>query len=222
VSGASTGAGASAGAGGSGGSGGSGGGEPRGPWVRHSTAVVHRNPWYSVVRDEVTRPDGSPGEYFTVVNRPAVFVAAVDDQDRVCLVRLYRYTIGRWSLEVPAGRTDEGEEPLAAAQRELAEEAGVRAAQWEHLALLYPANGLLDEDNHVYLATGLSDAGVDHAELRTEGIEEIRFVGRREAWAMVRSGEINDGQTVAALALADLVLGPAGSLGPAGPAEPLG
>lgn len=185
------------------------GGERRGPWVRHTREVVHANPWYRVERDAVTRPDGRPGEYFTVVSEPAVFVVAADDDDRIVLVRLYRYTVGRWSLEVPAGRTD-GEDPLLAAQRELAEETGLHATRWQHLGMLHPANGLLAEDNHVYLATGLSDAGVDQAELTAEGIAEIRWVSRQDAWALVGDGTITDGQTVAALALAGLVLGSVG------------
>ncbi len=183
----------------------SGAGERRGPWVRHRSEVVHSNPWYRVERDEVTRPDGSPGEYFTVVNQPAVFVVALDDADRVALVRLYRYTVGRWSLEVPAGRTD-GEDPLVAARRELAEEAGLRAEHWQHLGVLHPANGLLAEDNHVYLATGLGEAGLDRAEMAAEGIDEVLRVGREEAWELVREGAVTDAQTVAALALADRAL----------------
>ncbi|MHB8506564.1 MAG: NUDIX domain-containing protein [Acidimicrobiales bacterium] len=179
--------------------------EARGPWVRHAREVVHTNPWYRVVRDEVTRPDGTPGEYYTVVNEPAVFVVALDDRDRVALVRLYRYTVGRWSLEVPAGRTD-GEDPLTAARRELAEEAGLAAGSWEHLGLLHPANGLLAEDNHVFLARDLAGAGVDRAELVAEGISSIELVARPRAWDLVRDGSITDGQTVAALALADLAL----------------
>ncbi len=182
------------------------GGERLGPWVRHDSETVHTNPWYSVRRDRVTRPDGTPGEYFTVVNDPAVFVAAVDDDERIVLVRLYRYTVGRWSLEVPAGRTD-GEDPLVSARRELAEETGLAAGTWRHLGLLHPANGLLAEDNHVYLATGLTDVGVDRAELAAEGIDQIRRVRRREAWALVADGTITDTQTIAALALADLALG---------------
>ncbi len=180
--------------------------EARGPWLRHGSEVVHTNPWYRVVRDEVSRPDGSAGEYYTVVNQPAVFVVAVDDRDRVALVRLYRYTVGRWSLEVPAGRTD-GEDPLAAARRELAEETGLAAASWEHLGLLHPANGLLDEDNHVFLARDLTDAGVEEAELASEGITAIELVARDRAWGLVRDGSITDSQTVAALALAELALG---------------
>ncbi|MFX6182759.1 NUDIX hydrolase, partial [Acinetobacter baumannii] len=80
---------------------------------------------------EVTGPDGD-GIYGVVqIQQPAVFVVALDDHDRGCLVELERYTTGR-SLEVPAGGSD-GEDPLVAAQRELREESGVTAARWDYL-----------------------------------------------------------------------------------------
>ncbi|MDA8061701.1 MAG: NUDIX hydrolase [Actinomycetota bacterium] len=134
-----------------------------------------------------------------------MFVVAIDGDDRVVLVRLYRYTSGTWSLEVPAGRTD-GEDPLVAARRELAEEAGLAASTWRHLGVLHPANGLLAEDNHVFLATGLSDVGLDRAEMAAEGIDQVRRVPRAEAWSLVVDATITDTQTVAALALADQAL----------------
>lgn len=174
--------------------------ERRGPWVRLTSSVVHTNPWYSVRRDEVIRPDGSPGDYFTVESSPASFVVAFDDRGRIALVRLYRYTVDRWSLEVPAGSCESGETPLSAAQRELAEETGFAASRWAPLGVFFPANGLLREENHVFVARGLSHIGGDQQ--AAEGIDEVRFVTIDEAWALVTKGEISDAQTVTALALA--------------------
>ena len=172
----------------------------RGPWVQLSSSVVHTNPWYSVRRDEVLRPDGTPGDYFTVESSPASFVVAFDDNKRLALVRVYRYTVERWSLEVPAGSCEPGESPLAAATRELGEETGFRASDWAPLGLLYPANGLLREENHVFAARGLSQTGTD--DRAGEGIDDVRFVTVEQAWGLVAKGEISDTQSVAALGLA--------------------
>jgi 8-oxo-dGTP pyrophosphatase MutT (NUDIX family) len=176
------------------------GGAPGGAggWVRHASEVVHANPWYRVRRDAVTRPGGARGDYFVAESSPAVFVVAADAASRVALVGLHRYSVGRWSLEVPAGSVEPGETPLDAARRELAEEAGLTASRWSPLGVLHPANGLLAEDDHVFLAGGIGDAGGHDQE--AEGITELRWVDLAEALRMARRGEIHDGQTVAALA----------------------
>ena len=89
-------------------------------WTTRSSRTVYENRWIEVREDEVTGPDGD-GIYGVVrMQQPAVFIIALDENERVCLVELERYTTGR-SLEVPAGGTD-GEDPLVAAQRELREE----------------------------------------------------------------------------------------------------
>ena len=176
-----------------------------GAWGRHASRVVHANPWFRVRADDVTRPDGRPGSYFVVETSPAAFVVALDVGGRVALVRLHRYTVDEPSLEVPAGSVEPGEEPLAAAQRELAEEAGLVASGWRPLGLLHPANGLLAEDDHVFLATGLADAG-GHDQA-AEGITETLWMPLGDALRLAREGGITDGQTVAALALAAVEVG---------------
>lgn len=173
-------------------------------WTTRATRTVYENPWIHVREDQVTGPHGD-GIYGVVrMQHPAVFVIALDDDERVCLVELDRYTTGR-SIEVPAGGSD-GEDPLLAAQRELREETGVTASDWQYLGRMNALNGIADAPEHVYLARGLSmtDASASQHE---EGIDAVRWVPFAEALALVSDGEITDGETIAALAFAGIRLG---------------
>ena len=109
--------------------------------------------------------DGEEAEREIVRHQGAAAVVAHDDEV-VYLIRQPRETVGEPSvLEIPAGRLDkEGEEPLDTARRELAEEIGKGAEHWEHLYSFWSSVGMTDEEVHVYLATGLSDAEADSGE----------------------------------------------------------
>jgi len=110
-------------------------------WPVRSTRVAYENPWIVVREDEVVRPDGSEGVYGVVeLRRPAVFVVAVTDADEVVLVTVDRHTVGP-SVEVPAGGTD-GEDPIVAARRELAEETGLEAGTWRQVGTMMALNGI--------------------------------------------------------------------------------
>ncbi|MCR2827033.1 NUDIX domain-containing protein [Microbacterium sp. zg.Y909] len=174
-------------------------------WQTRATREVYGNRWIRVREDAVTGPAGR-GIYGVVEMRhPAVFVVAVDDEQRVCLVAVDRYTVGA-SLEVPAGGSD-GEDPLDAARRELAEEAGVTASDWESLGVMSALNGIAVAPEHVFLARGIGavqDAAHTQAE---EGIDAVHWVPFGEALAMIADGRITDGETVAALAYAGIRLG---------------
>ncbi|MDQ1083505.1 MULTISPECIES: NUDIX hydrolase [Microbacterium] len=173
-------------------------------WTTRATRTVYENRWIHVREDDVTGPHGD-GIYGVVrMQHPAVFVVALDDHDRVCFVDLERYTTGR-SLEVPAGGTD-GEDPLAAAQRELREETGVTASEWHSLGRMNALNGIADAPEHVFLARGLTIADAT-ASQHEEGIDAVRWVPFSEALALVADGTISDGETIAALAFAGIRMG---------------
>lgn len=173
-------------------------------WSTRSSRTVYENRWIRVREDEVTGPDGD-GIYGVVqIQQPAVFVVALDDDDRVCLVELERYTTGR-SLEVPAGGSD-GEDPLVAAQRELREESGVTAARWDYLGRMNALNGIADAPEHVFLARDLSIADATSSQ-REEGIEAVRWVPFADALGLIADGTITDGETIAALAFAGIRAG---------------
>ncbi|WP_194422260.1 NUDIX domain-containing protein [Microbacterium abyssi] len=173
-------------------------------WQTNDSRVVYENPWISVREDAVTGPAGD-GIYGVVTLRnAAVFVVALDAEDRVCLITLDRYTVGR-SVEVPAGGSD-GEDPLVAAQRELLEETGMRAEEWTEIGTMNALNGVTIAPEHVFLARGLSKAHQSAAH-DDEGIEEVSWVPLSDALGMVADGRIRDGETVAALAYAGIHLG---------------
>jgi 8-oxo-dGTP pyrophosphatase MutT (NUDIX family) len=170
--------------------------ETENPWQTISSRQVYDNPWINLREDRVIRPDGNPGIYGVVhFKNVAVGVVAIED-NLIYLIGQYRYTLGRYSWEVPEGGCPETEEPLCAAQRELQEETGLRAAKWEELGRAHLSNSVTDELAVWYLATGLSQ-GLDSP----EGTERlvVRRVPLEEVFGMIRSGVITDALSLLAI-----------------------
>ncbi|RJK93120.1 NUDIX domain-containing protein [Vallicoccus soli] len=166
--------------------------------VRSSEVVFHGKVW-DVRRDEVDLGDGQTVVRDVLQHPGAVGVLALDDDERVLLVRQYRHPTGRMLWEAPAGLLDvEGERPLAAAQRELVEEAGYRAQRWHVLVDYYNSPGGTTEAFRCYLARGLEAVAEDE---RHEGEGEERdmpaaWVPLDEAVDLVLAGALHNPTTV--------------------------
>jgi 8-oxo-dGTP pyrophosphatase MutT (NUDIX family) len=167
--------------------------DARNPWTRASRTLAYENDWIQVFHDEVLRPDAEPGVYGVVHPRThAVGVVAIDDHDQVLLVGQYRYTLDRYSWEIPEGGVPIGEDLLEGARRELAEETGVRATTWREITRFSLANSTSDETGVLYLATGLTTGDADPDE--TEELE-VRWMDLAAAVEAARTGELFDSMT---------------------------
>jgi 8-oxo-dGDP phosphatase len=157
---------------------------------------------FRVDRLYLTDPAGRPFERVVVRHPGAVTVVPVHDDGTVSLVRQYRAAVDAVVLEIPAGTRDkDGESAEATARRELAEEAGLKAATWETLIETWNTPGVSDQRTTIFLATGLSAC-----ESRPEGIEEnylsVERVRLDDVEALVADGRLKDETTVLGLYMA--------------------
>ncbi|MBP3978858.1 NUDIX hydrolase [Microbacterium sp. BLY] len=166
--------------------------EPFEPEVVSSDLVYEGYVW-DVRSDRVRYGDGEIVREY-VAHPGAVAILALDDEERVLLIQQYRHPIRHRDWELPAGLLDiEGEEPVAAARRELAEEADLVAAQWEPLVSSWTTPGGNDELIRVFLATGLSPAETAHAREDEEADIRVAWVPLEEAVAGVLEGRLHNG-----------------------------
>ncbi len=166
--------------------------------------VHYRGRVVTLTTDEVTLPNGHAA-VLEVVHHPGGAVAvAVDDQERVCLLRQYRYVADGWLWELPAGKLEPNEPPLATAQRELIEEAGVRAREWRSLGSYLSSPGVFSEVLHLFLATDLTPAATAHEQAE---VIEVHWIPFAQAYEWAVGGEIRDGKTALGLVRARHLLG---------------
>lgn len=161
-----------------------------------SSEVVFEGRLLHVRRDAVRLPDGERSVREYIQHPGAVVVIPILDNGDLILERQHRYPLHRDFIELPAGKIDAGEETLACAQRELLEETGYLAREWQYVTTVYPCIGYADERLVYYVARGLTYHG--HAPDEDEFLEVFQM-SFEQALEQVRSGEIGDVKTVVGL-----------------------
>ena len=158
-----------------------------------------------VTLDTVLLPNGVTAELEIVHHPGGAAVVALDAEARVCLLRQYRHAAGGWMWELPAGKLDGGEAPLLCAQRELEEEAGMQAGDWQSLGKIVSSPGVFTEVIHLFLARTLTAVP---ARAEAHEVIEVHWRPWAEALRMARDGEIDDAKTLAGLLRAQASVAP--------------
>ena len=149
---------------------------------------------FRVTEDKAVDSKGGFEIARSVVRHPgSAVMMAMDDRNRILLVRQYRLPADDYLWELPAGKLDEGEKPLQAAKRELAEETGYKARTWTKLASFYVSPGYVGERMTIFLATDLK-AG-EASPMDDERIE-VRWFKKKEVGEMIKDGKIQDAKTI--------------------------
>lgn len=173
------------------------------PWKTHSIEIPYENPWIKISHRMVTNPAGGPGIYGVVhFKNTAIGIVPLDAQLNTWLVGQYRYTLERYSWEIPEGGCPIGTPLLDSAKRELLEETGITANTWTPLLEMHTSNSVTDEYGVAYVAQDLRFGNAEPEE--TEDLQ-VRKLPLAEAVEMVMRGEITDSLSMIALLKAKLL-----------------
>ncbi len=167
-----------------------------GKWETIEKKTIYRNEWISLNVDAVRQPDGNDGQYSVINTSDTISIIVKDDDNKIRFVYLHRYPINAYSWEVIKGRMD-GDSPIDAAKRELAEEMSLEANKWTALGHFNPFNGLCGELNTVFLAEKLTTCDTNMRE--EEGIAEIKSFSLAKIDNMITNNEIKDSFTISAI-----------------------
>jgi ADP-ribose pyrophosphatase len=160
-----------------------------------SSKQVYSCALFRVTEDEAVDKTGWKMKRSVVRHLGSAVMMAVDEKDRVMLVRQYRLPANQHLWELPAGKIDKGETAIQAAKRELIEETGLRAKKWKKLASFFPSPGYVEEKMTIYLATGLSQG--ESQPMEDERIE-TRWFTKKELRKQIASNKIQDAKTMIA------------------------
>ncbi len=164
-------------------------------WQAISQQKIYENPWIKLEEHQVINPAGGHGIYGKVhFKNKAIGIIPLDENNNTWIVGQHRYTLGKWSWEIPEGGGPLDVDPLESAQRELKEETGLSATHWQEIATTYLSNSVSDEIGHIFLAEGLQEGKANLEETEADLIiKKLPFV---EVLQMVEKGEITDSLSV--------------------------
>jgi ADP-ribose pyrophosphatase len=164
--------------------------ESKNPWTTLSEEIKYENPWIKVEEHQVLNPAGNPGIYGKVhFKNLAIGVIPIDEEGNTWIVGQYRYPLNEYSWEIIEGGGKMGVDPLESAKRELLEEAGIVAQEWELLTKLHTSNSVTDEVGLIYIARKLSFTEAIPEE--TEQLQ-IKKIPIKEFIQMAMEGKITD------------------------------
>lgn len=163
--------------------------------VKHRRSI-YRGKVIDLDLETLELPNGEAVE-LEIIRHPGGAVAvALDEADRVCLLRQFRHAAGGWLWELPAGKIERAEDPFDTARRELTEEAGVEADDWTELGFMNSSPGVFTEIIYLYLARGLTHLEHNH---EAHEVIEVHWVPFDQAKAWCVDGTITDAKTLIGL-----------------------
>jgi 8-oxo-dGTP pyrophosphatase MutT (NUDIX family) len=178
---------------------------PCAPWPVAGTEQQFSNWLITVRNDKVELPDGDYAERTVVAHLGAVAVLALDEQDRVLMIRQYRHPAGRELWEIPAGLRDvAGEALVGTARRELVEETGYAAREWHALVDSYASPGISTERIRIFLARGVEAVESDYQRHGEEKFLQTAWVPLADAVEAALAGKLHNGSTVQAVLAAHI------------------
>ncbi len=174
------------------------------PWKTLTIEEVYDNPWINITHRKVLNPAKQNGTYGKVhFKNTAVGVLPLDEENNTWLVGQYRYTLEKYSWEIPEGGCLEGIEPLQAAKNELQEETGITANKWTKVLDIHTSNSVTDEFGICYLAQDLSFGVASPEPCEDLVVKKVTF---ETAFEMVMNGEITDSLSMATIMKVKLLL----------------
>lgn len=171
--------------------------EQTNPWKMKTDTIRYENNWIEIHHQEVITPAGTDGIYGLVhFKNLAIGIIPLDSENNTWIVGQYRYPLKRYSWEIPEGGGKIGVDPIVSAQRELLEECGIIAHSWELLLEMDLSNSATDEHALLYVARDLQFTEAEPEETEQLQVKKIPF---ETLYQMVKSGEVQDAMTVAAV-----------------------
>lgn len=171
-------------------------------WKTLSSELIYADPWLRLRKDKVIRPDGSIGPYSVAELKGGVGIVPIDDEGMIYLVGQFRHAPDVYSWEIPKGAYEsfEGDRnPLECAQRELEEEAGMKAATWAPLAIVHTLMGSSNDKVSLFLAIGLTQS-TPHPDASEE--LTLRRASFDDIMRLIQTEEMTDATSIAAIFLA--------------------
>ncbi len=172
---------------------------PDSPYTTVDSKIAYQNQFMTIVEDQIIHPDGRPGVYSYRSLSKSVAIVPVDRDGGIYLVEVWRYPIQRFAWEIPMGGIESADEsPLVAAQRELLEEAGLKAQQWSKLARIHPCPSVSDEQAIYFVAQQVQQQ--PHTD--TNEVSQVKKFTLKQINQLIESGQLTNGQAITAILMA--------------------